>query len=319
MFFQMNPPRIEEDKLIIVGGAPRSGTTLVQNMLGAHPHVLGGPEVLHLHHILDVRKRILDSHARGWLDFYCDKEMVDACFRATILELLSPMGGMQGRTYLSEKTPENVLAFVDLGELLPKARFVHVVRDPRAVVSSLLKVGRRARRKGLRPAPHTASLHEAIAHTRKCVAAGFAAAARMPQRVHTLVYEKVVSAPEQESRALCAFLGMAWSEQMLRPSSHRLAGEWPITVGSQEVWYTPEEYRRDPDRNSVETWRRDLSPLQQAAVAKAFADIDDYRRLGYVVDAPRSAKLARAAAQFLVSLPEQIRHRATATLRAVGR
>jgi hypothetical protein len=317
MFCSINGSSIEEDKLIIVGGAPRSGTTLVQNMLSAHPSVLGGPEALHLHDILEVRKRILSSLARGWLDFYCDKETIDTCFRWTIMELLAPVDGMQGRRYLSEKTPENVLAFADLAELLPEARFVHVVRDPRGVVNSLLKVGRRARQKGLRPAPQTASLRGAIEYTRKCVEAGFAAATKMPQRIHTLVYERLVSAPEQESRMLCAFLGLEWSDQMMRPSAHRLPGEWALTVGSDEVWYTPEEYRRDPETRSVETWRDDLTRLQQAAIANAFGDMREYERLGYTLEASSGARLINSITDFLVSLPHQIRHGAASTLRSV--
>jgi Sulfotransferase family len=317
MFYPIDGPPLEEGKLIIVGGAPRSGTTLVQNMLAAHPAVLGGPEALHLHDILEVRRRMLGSLARGWLDFYCDKKTIDTCFRWTIMEVLAPVDGMQGRRYLSEKTPENVLAFADLAELLPEARFVHVVRDPRGVVNSLLKVGRRARRKGLRPAPQTASLSGAIAHTRKCVAAGFAAAAKTPERIHTLVYEKLVSAPEQETRALCAFLGMEWSEQMIRPSAHRFPGEWALTVGSDEVWYTSEEYRRDPEIRNVGTWRKELTRLKQAAIAQAFGDMSDYERLGYVLEASAGARLLTSVSHFLVSLLHQIRHRATSTLRSV--
>jgi hypothetical protein len=319
MFYSLDTPSIEEDKLIIVGGAPRSGTTLVQNMLAAHPSVLGGPEALHLHDILEVRKRILGSLARGWLDFYCDKQTIDTCFRWTIMKLLTPLEGMQGRRYLSEKTPENVLAFADLAELLPEARFVHVVRDPRGVVNSLLKVGRRARRKGLRPAPQTASLRGAIEHARNCVEAGFAAAAKTPHRIHTVVYEKLVSAPEQNTRALCAFLGMEWSEQMIRPSAHRFAGEWPLTIGSSEVWYTLEEYRRDPDTRGLETWRKELTRLQQAAITRAFEDIKDYERSGYVLRVPPGARLINSMSDFLVSLPHQIRHRAASTLYFIRR
>ena len=89
--YPINGSPMEEDKLIIVGGAPRSGTTLVQNMLSAHPDVLGGPEALHLHDILEVRKRMLASLARGWLDFYCDKQTIDTCFRWTIMKVLTPL------------------------------------------------------------------------------------------------------------------------------------------------------------------------------------------------------------------------------------
>ena len=317
MFYPIDGPPLEEGKLIIVGGAPRSGTTLVQNMLAAHPGVLGGPESLRLHDILEVRRRMLGSLAGGRLEFCCDRKTIDTCFRWTVMEVLAPVDGMQGRRYLSEKIPENVLAFADLAELLPEARFVHVVRDPRGGVNPLLKAGRRARRKGLRPAPQAASLRGAIAHTRKCVAAGFAAAAKAPRRVHTLVYEKLMSAPEQETRALCAFLGMEWSEQMIRPFAHRFPGKWTPRAGSDEASHTLQVCRRDSEITNVGTWRKELTRLKQAAITQAFGDMSDYERLGYVLEVSAGARLLISVSHFLVSLLHQIRHRATSTLRSV--
>ena len=52
-------------RFIFVGGAPRSGTTLVQNMLDSHPDILGGPEFIHIPDIINLRHiNVLDTVLR---------------------------------------------------------------------------------------------------------------------------------------------------------------------------------------------------------------------------------------------------------------
>jgi hypothetical protein len=150
------------ERLIFVGGAPRSGTTLVQNMLDCHEEIYGGPEFLHIPDIVRVRSKLHASIARKWIDLICSYEQVDKMTAAWIEDFLLPLADAQRARFFSEKTPENVLVFPQLIELFPKARFIFVVRDPRAIVSSLLEVGARARAKALKPPFFTKNLAAAI-------------------------------------------------------------------------------------------------------------------------------------------------------------
>ena len=55
-------------RFVFIGGSPRSGTTLVQNILDSHPVICGGPEFHHLPDIMNLRKALRDSIAKGWID-----------------------------------------------------------------------------------------------------------------------------------------------------------------------------------------------------------------------------------------------------------
>lgn len=53
------------ERLIFTGGAARSGTTLVQNILDSHPDIVGGPEFLHLEDLMAFKKKGKYFHRPG--------------------------------------------------------------------------------------------------------------------------------------------------------------------------------------------------------------------------------------------------------------
>jgi len=264
-------------RLILIGGSPRSGTTLVQNMLDCHPDVYGGPEFDRIPMIVEIRNRLVSSVATGRIDTFCSREDVNEAAASMIERLLLPVADKNGCKYLSEKTPSNVLVFKELLEVLPRARFIHVVRDPRAIVASLLMVGLRAKRRGVQPIPITTNVQSAIHAIKEGTQIGFAAAAHAPDRVHTIVYEKIVTNPEGESRALCTFLGIPWAEEMLRPGEKTHSGEKVL----DEVWYDRRTYYRNPVTTEIDKWKKILTPEQQAIIASAFRDEENHAKLGY--------------------------------------
>lgn len=276
-----NRAKPTQNRLIFVGGCPRSGTTLVQNMLDCHPEILGGPEFLHLVDVIRLRSTLLASVSRGWIDLFCSAEDVDRHIRSLIENLLLPFADARGATLLSEKSPDNILVMSELVELFPDAKFICVVRDPRAIVASLLAVGRKARSKGERPAPFTADVQSAIHYADRCLREGFKAAAAAPDKVYLVHYESLVTQPEQEGRRLCAFLGLDWCESMLRPGEKKHLGEAAITVNSKELWYDLESYYANPNTASVDKWQSGLAAREQILVNRVFRHSTDLRDLGY--------------------------------------
>jgi protein-tyrosine sulfotransferase len=269
------------DRFIFVGGAPRSGTTLLQNMLDTHPEIFGGPEFLHLPDIIHLRKLLRSDVDRKWIDLYSSKDDVDAYVRQLVNSLLLPLADRHECQYLSEKTPENVLVFSRLIELFPGARIIHIVRDPRAIVASMLKAGKRARQQKIKTAPFATDLNVAIAYVKKCFDAGFCSAEAFPDKVLTVVYERLVHDPEAQSKRICEFLNLKWSAQMVYPGNVKHLGQDAITVRSNEIWYDTDTYNQNPHLESVERWRKDLLPTQQIAVSSFFKNDAELKKLGY--------------------------------------
>ena len=266
-------------RFIFVGGAPRSGTTLVQNVLDCHPKILGVPEFLNLDRIVELRNRLRQGIARGAIDAFASAPEVDRLTVQFIEDLLLPLADRHGAPYLSEKTPSNALVFRELLELFPAARCIFVLRDPRAVIASMLEVGARAAAQGHPTQPWTRSLPAAVAYVQRYFRAACAAEADAPGRVLVLRYETLVTEPEAETRAVCDFLGLPWTDAMLSPASRSHPGEQAIVRTA--IWYDPASFRRDPDPAGIDMWKERLSARQKAVITLTFAGMPEMRRAGY--------------------------------------
>ena len=269
------------DRLIFVGGSPRSGTTLVQNMLDSHSDILGGPEFLHLQDIIYLRKKLRRSISVGWIDLYCSHDDLDEHLRALVQNLFLPLADKHACKYMSEKSPENILVFSELMELFPEAHFIHVIRDPRAIVSSMRDVSIRAKQKKINIPAFTANILASIAYTLRCFDAGFAALKKAPDKTLTVTYESLAKDPEKETVKICQFLGLEWDSRMMAPHKKKHLGEKAITSKSGEIWYDVKTYYQKPHDKNIEKWQKRLSSIQQIRISRAFKNYEELQALGY--------------------------------------
>jgi hypothetical protein len=207
---------------------------------------------------------------------------------------------------MSEKTPENVRVFRELLTIFPGARFLFCVRDPRAVTASLLEVAERAREKGIPTPPiATRNISTAIRTIKTYNTAGFDAV-KLSDKVLTVVYERLVTNPEEETKRICNFLGVPWSEETLRPGEREHDGGKLLRVVTGEeygVWYDEKMYYSNPDPSRVNKWEKQLTPTQKAMLVRAFGEDEKLAALGYRFseeDLPM-AQLAAGRAQYVVS------------------
>src|ERR1700743_114479 len=135
-------------QLFFVGGAPRSGTTWLQQLLDAHPDVCSKGEGLFLQQlavplekamaqraeVIGGKNKQLFRHTGGYP--LPAKDDVEFLLGTAILTALHQQS--EGKPYkaIGEKTPENVFFYPRLKALFPKAKFMSIAGDPRDVVTS---------------------------------------------------------------------------------------------------------------------------------------------------------------------------------------
>jgi hypothetical protein len=194
-------------RLIFVGGSPRSGTTLVQRILDCHPEIYGGPEFDFVPAIVDLFRDMRSSIQNGRIDAILDENHLQHVFRCLLVSLLLPKLKTEGVSYLSEKTPSNVLAFAWLEEHAPEAKKILVVRDPRDVVSSMLEVGRRQERRMGRTSWFTRDTVAAVNYMNQCLKAGVSLA-ESGANCLMVYYEDIVSDPLALANQIYRFVGV---------------------------------------------------------------------------------------------------------------
>jgi hypothetical protein len=200
-------------RLIFVGGCPRSGTTLVQRVLDCHPEIYGGPEFIFVSSIVNLFKDIRETiRLGGSIDAILNQEDLVHAFRRLLVDLLLPKLQAEGVNYLSEKTPNNVLAFAWLEECVPEAKKIMVVRDPRDVVSSMLAVGRRQRSRRGWALNYLRDPLGAVNYMNQHLKAGLELAGSANCLV--IFYEDVVSDPVAVANRMYRFIGVREIERL---------------------------------------------------------------------------------------------------------
>jgi hypothetical protein len=266
--------------LIFVVGCPRSGTTWVQRLLATHPCVRTGQESdlfdMYVGPQLRAWRQELsdDSSGRGGVGLTCyftDGEFQDI-LREYLRRLLGPMvGDLKPGELFVEKTPSHVLYASEIHQLLPEARFIHVLRDARDTVASLLGASRGW---GRAWAPRRAAdaARTWVSHVNAAVEARH----HLPKDLFTEVsYEALQSDGQRVLRDLVEWLGLNWPDDEVQmaleknsPEAARAGRGTPIPLGG-EVGKRDSTVREPPGfirRARAGGWRQDLTPMQKLAV-----------------------------------------------------
>lgn len=214
------PETYAGENLVFLIGAPRSGTTWLQRLLATDERVRTGRETdlfdLYVGPQLKAWRRELDESrsGRGPLGLGCYVTESDflAALREYMRRFLEPMvGGLGPDEIFLDKTPSHALFVPEIDELLPRSRFIHIVRDGRDVVASLLAASRSWGRRWAPTGPRSAT-QMWLAHVR----AGRAARELVgSERYHEIRYEDLFSRPEESLTGVVDYLGLEWSEEDL--------------------------------------------------------------------------------------------------------
>ncbi len=294
--------------LVFVGGAPRSGTTLLRRVLGAHPAVYAGPEFDLLPGLVKLRDIAQSKVRDGRISAITDAATVDAAFAGAVRTMLGAKARHEGVRLYAEKTPHNVSVFPQLVDMFPDAKLILALRDPRAVVASMKEVARRHRTKGETPPHFVRDVRTSALEVVRLLNTGFEALEAAPDRVLPIYYEDLVTDPEGSARRLCTFLDLPFASDMVRVEE--AAFDNPKGAAADEVsfWYTREEFDRPIATDRLDAWRERLTPGEAGLVARLL---------------PRDPRLARygldQAAQPFATHILRARFRTDRALRRLGR
>ena len=205
-------------RLAFAGGCPRSGLTLLRRLLEPHSRIHCGPDT-GLPPAIAMQWQAF-ANQLGTLhasDFGLEAEDVRHAMADLLAGLFDTPLAADPRQVLIEKTALNVAAFEQLGQMLPGAKFIHVVRDGRDVGASLL--ARDWRDANGQAYPHVSQPAAALKYWGDLTGIGLRAERALAGRVHRVRYEDLVTRPKPTLTALTDFLGLKYEPAMLHFSA----------------------------------------------------------------------------------------------------
>ena len=261
--------RTDVPQPIFVLGFPRSGTTLVEQTLSAHPSISAGDELPLINDITNIMPRMLNSPlpypealAELWMgdqrdgldnlrDYYLQK--------AAQMEVADP-----GAAWFTDKMPLNETHLGLIGLLFPASPLIHVIRHPLDVMISALSNhfthGFFCASALESAATHYVRVMELVMHYR----------AEMTLRYLPVRYDAMVTKQGETVRAILDFVGVPFDERCLSFHENRRYARTASYAQVTEPLYERSLYRYRHYREHLEPVISILRPMIE--------------RLGYTVD-----------------------------------
>jgi tetratricopeptide (TPR) repeat protein len=251
---------------IFIVGLPRTGSTLVDRILGSHSGVYSAGELTDFGATVIAHARAKLRGSRGAVAAPTRKELVMASAQLDFAALGAdymrrvrprlPRQATAPRNF-TDKLPLNYLYCGLIARALPAARIVHVTRHPMAVCYAMYKVlfdqGYPFSYDLAEVADYYIGYRQLMAHWQ----------ATLPGRIYPIAYEDLVRDPRSQSQALLAALALPWQDQCLQ--SHQNAA--PVATASAS------QVRRPIYSSSIALWRRYESQLAPVSARLSAAGI----------------------------------------------
>lgn len=244
---------------VFIVGMPRSGTSLVEQILASHPDVHGAGELIDMDQLIAK----LPASLGGKLPYPAcvdamKSEQADQIAERHLAKLaqLSPESSR-----VTDKMPHNFMALGLIDILFPGARVIHCLRDPVDTCLSIYSLPFSAVHSYAadlaRLGAYYLQYQSLMAHWKKVL--------RIP--ILEVQYEEIVANQEEMSRKMIAFCGLEWNENCL----HFYESKRVVTTPSYD------QVRRPIYKKSVARWKNYESHLGQliAALGLSAGDLRD--------------------------------------------
>lgn len=252
---------------IFIIGAPRSGTSLLRNMLNRHPAIGLCDETYYFYYVYNRRRffgDLSDMNARQRLverylatnrikRLQLDLEALSHTlinegdsYAAFFTALLRFYARYHGKERFGEKTPQHSLYTDTICKMFPNCKLIHIVRDPRDVVASTMRMPWAEK-------SITANARSWVSYTRS------GSGIRNPANYLMVKYESLINNPSSTMKEICAFIGEDYESVML-VSKTEVDDKNP----PNEWWFERAKGPLSQDR--IERWRKELTPTQIALI-----------------------------------------------------
>ena len=189
---------------IFILGMPRSGTTIVEQIVSSHPEVTGAGE-------LDFISQFGHNLANGESEI---NSTLLAEFRADYLEKIKHLAS--GNEFITDKMPQNFRYIGLIATALPEAKIIHVKRDPAAVCWANYKTFFPSEGLG-----YCFSIEDTIHYIRLYEDLMEFWGSELRNKIHTLNYEQLTVNQEKETKRLIDYIGLDWHEACLSPQDNK--------------------------------------------------------------------------------------------------
>ncbi len=255
-----DPPPSPDPVFLI--GFPRSGTTLTEQILAAHPGVVTLDEDTPL---AEVDRELAARSPTGQPADALGS--IDAGFVRTLRETYTAGVGrrveLAGRL-LVDKLPLNIVRLPQIARVFPTARLIVAIRDPRDVCVSCLSQVMTPNAE----MAHLRSIGSAAAYYARVMSLWLGVRDHLPNPWIESKYEDLVADPERSIRALVGFLGLPWDDAVLRHDEH--ARGKAISTPSYEAVAAP------ISRAAAGRWRRHADAFEDVHGLGPFCDAFGY-------------------------------------------
>lgn len=274
-------------------GSPRSGTTLLRLMLDSHPELAIPPETGFLPAVRDLKERgealrerffeaivTFPANAPAWDDFQISAETFQA--RLAAVRPFTAASGVRlfyrmyaarfGKPRWGDKTPLYSHHLRAIQEMLPEARFIHLVRDGRDAAVSL-------REHWFSPGRDIA-VQATFWRDNLLAARREGAACRHFLEVR---FEDLVRNPEAVLREICDFISLDFRPEMLRHDERasrrleehgaRYAADGSLVVSRDDRREQQAQSSRRPDPDRIGAWKLLLSPEECRCFGEIAGDL----------------------------------------------
>jgi len=235
-WLESRPEGCTNDSPIFIVGQPRTGTTLVERIITAHSAVHSAGELQQFGNCIR-RMTNYDRHERFSPELFEDGTELDPAQLGNDYLLRSTkLRGTLPR--FVDKLPYNYMFLPHILAALPRAKIIHLVRDPRDVCFSVFK------QLFADAYPHSYNLEEMARHFVRYYRLMDVWRERFPGRFLDVQYEEVVTDLEGNARRMLDYLELPWEDacaqfhkqdaavstasavQVRQPAHTRSVGRW---------------------------------------------------------------------------------------------